>query len=342
MTDLDKHKYDTLAKQYDTTNLKKGCLINFVFVLLICCLIGILNTYKESLYYEHNQKVQQLRAKVYEYKKTDETNYKNALIELSRLTNTSVVVLEESFDKLFEQEKSNLLKQIVENYIENTTNTQIDTNMVVKEYFKNDKFEYKKALNKEFLEQKNKKLNRIIEEKLDETNPILFEKKKKIYVKTLFKNDVNKFNQALDELLGYEKFSLTEQPLPKNGIINMYLRDKDLLTFKIIPKYTSENDETTHYYIKLYDYDTNELKGTIFVRSGNYTDIQIPVGKYKVKYACGNHWYGQLKLFGHKTQYYEINYPFKFYRDIFMPEMKYEPILNFNLVTSSKITEKEF
>ncbi len=58
-----------------------------------------------------------------------------------------------------------------------------------------------------------------------------------------------------------------------------------------------------HHYIKIEDYKTGMTKLKVFVREGEAVETKLPFGKYRMKYAVGNNWYGKKDLFGKDTIY---------------------------------------
>lgn len=94
--------------------------------------------------------------------------------------------------------------------------------------------------------------------------------------------------------------------LPSNGTVYKN-RDSDYTAPLKIN--TSGND---NYYIKLKDYKTKTDQVIFFVRGGKDFEIEIPVGKYLLYYACGEHWYGLDQLFGKNTLFYKADDIFTF------------------------------
>lgn len=86
--------------------------------------------------------------------------------------------------------------------------------------------------------------------------------------------------------------------LPTNGEVfekNNYT--KILAPFKIV------TSGSGHHFVKIEDYDTGVTKLKIFVRKGETVETKLPLGKYKMKYAVGDNWYGEKDLFGKDTIY---------------------------------------
>lgn len=53
-----------------------------------------------------------------------------------------------------------------------------------------------------------------------------------------------------------------------------------------------------HRFVKILDWESNEVIATAFVRSGEMVEIPLPLGMYKLRYAVGEEWYGEEKMFG--------------------------------------------
>lgn len=129
---------------------------------------------------------------------------------------------------------------------------------------------------------------------------------KQKYLPQLFDNDENKFNQAIDEKLGYPELTLTKSPLPKSGIMKNYTGKKCIAPFRI----ESKNDE--HTYMKLYDSISKKLALTIFIRAGETVQLDVPLGSYILKSASGAMWYNEKNCFGHNTNYTKEDTIFNF------------------------------
>lgn len=58
-----------------------------------------------------------------------------------------------------------------------------------------------------------------------------------------------------------------------------------------------------YYYIKIIDAYTNKYILSVFMHPNTNIKIYVPLGIYKIKYACGTTWYGYENLFGHTGCY---------------------------------------
>jgi hypothetical protein len=54
----------------------------------------------------------------------------------------------------------------------------------------------------------------------------------------------------------------------------------------------------SHYLVKLVRVDTNAAALTVFVHGGKTVSIEVPLGRYEVRYASGTVWRGHEWLFG--------------------------------------------
>lgn len=93
---------------------------------------------------------------------------------------------------------------------------------------------------------------------------------------------------------------------PKNGVFKVYTRKERVAPLKFF------STTGTEYFIKLVDYGTESDVMTIYVRSNSTVEIDVPLGSYRVKYACGEQWYGEKYLFGNDTSYFVADEVFRF------------------------------
>ncbi|NUO78748.1 zinc ribbon domain-containing protein [candidate division KSB1 bacterium] len=97
------------------------------------------------------------------------------------------------------------------------------------------------------------------------------------------------------------QFNEPEKPLPYNGMTKNYTSEECNAPLKIVTK------SDMHYYVKIVDWYTNRLVQTIFIRAGRTVETQVPLGSYKIKYAVGAIWYGEIHRFGPETAYSEAD-----------------------------------
>lgn len=74
---------------------------------------------------------------------------------------------------------------------------------------------------------------------------------------------------------------------------------------------TSESD-SSYYYVKLKDSDSQQSVIEFFVHGGQTVDIDVPLGTYELYYACGSSWYGDSVQFGPTSTFYKANDIFDF------------------------------
>jgi len=98
---------------------------------------------------------------------------------------------------------------------------------------------------------------------------------------------------------------LEKLSLPKSGVMKFYSKKKRIAPFKI----TASSFQ--NHYIKIYQYSTNKLVMTIFLRKGEFMETNLPLGIYGIKYATGEIWYGEKHLFGEWTTYFEAKGAFE-------------------------------
>ncbi|MDX2445637.1 MAG: DnaJ domain-containing protein [Desulfobacterales bacterium] len=95
-------------------------------------------------------------------------------------------------------------------------------------------------------------------------------------------------------------------PMPRNGTL------KKGYSKGLAPLTIQTRNDGRHYYLKL----LNTLNGSetlsAFIRAGSVFVEHVPVGKYELKYAVGESWYGIRWLFGPKTVFRKMDQVFEF------------------------------
>jgi hypothetical protein len=91
------------------------------------------------------------------------------------------------------------------------------------------------------------------------------------------------------------------------GIQQVFTYAERIAPFTIISPSGAES-----YYVKLTDASTGVPVMTLFVRGGQSFTADVPLGSYRVKYAKGTTWYGDVHLFGPETRYSEADKTFSF------------------------------
>jgi hypothetical protein len=132
--------------------------------------------------------------------------------------------------------------------------------------------------------------------------------------------------------------NIPEQFLPLNGSIINYSSKETIAPFEI------KASEGNNYFMKLIDVNNGSTVMTIFIKSGNSVNIEVPLGRYEIKYASGLKWYGYEYLFGPDTRYSKANKIFEFEikdNEVSGYSMTLYQVENGNLKTTS-INVKDF
>ncbi|MEL7604349.1 MAG: hypothetical protein AAGU77_14420, partial [Bacillota bacterium] len=72
-------------------------------------------------------------------------------------------------------------------------------------------------------------------------------------------------------------------------------------------------DSDRFYYVVLADASTGEKAVAVYIEAGQTIEIDVPLGKYKLYYASGTVWYGNVYLFGPDGTCSTSNTTFNFY-----------------------------
>jgi hypothetical protein len=83
----------------------------------------------------------------------------------------------------------------------------------------------------------------------------------------------------------------------------------------IAPLQIATSDSGLHYFVKVTPPDSTKSVATVFIRSGEQTEIRVPLGRYVVKYAVGTSWHGANCLFGVDTDFHQADQVLHFERD---------------------------
>lgn len=95
-------------------------------------------------------------------------------------------------------------------------------------------------------------------------------------------------------------------PLPESKKTRLHTSKQAIAPFRI------ETSEGVHYFIKLENSSSGQDVMDIFVRGGDNVEIEVPLGRFIVKYATGSHWYGYKYYFGPETNYSKADKVFHF------------------------------
>ncbi len=110
-------------------------------------------------------------------------------------------------------------------------------------------------------------------------------------------------------VIDWYKFDLLQPKpvtLPRNGTLKKNYH-KGLAPLTI----TTRNDGR-HYYLKLLNASNGSETLTAFMKSGSTIAEHVPIGKYELKYAVGDDWYGTRWLFGPETVFKKMDRVFEF------------------------------
>lgn len=123
-----------------------------------------------------------------------------------------------------------------------------------------------------------------------------------------------------------------ELQFPESGSIIQYQQSNSTTAkFTVI----SNKDRTDNCVIKLETWNEGIPTLELFVRAGEQAETQLmPLGDYRVKYACGNRWYGRSEMFGRETQVSIGIQPLKFWKS--------GNTINGNILTLAKIINGNF
>lgn len=100
--------------------------------------------------------------------------------------------------------------------------------------------------------------------------------------------------------------SYPKQPLPHSGSVRRWIFQEPIAPFEI------KAAQESHSVVKLVDAYTNKPVMMVFVRGGTTVEVKVPLGKYEVRYASGDTWYGYEYLFGPDTLYSKAANTFTF------------------------------
>ncbi len=100
--------------------------------------------------------------------------------------------------------------------------------------------------------------------------------------------------------------SYPEVVTPYNGATQVYTNGERVAPFEI------QTSSDANYLVKLVSAYSQKPVMTIFIRGGKTVSTEVPLGKYEVKYASGEKWYGYEHLFGPETDYSKAETLFTF------------------------------
>ena len=89
-----------------------------------------------------------------------------------------------------------------------------------------------------------------------------------------------------------------EQPMPHSGKVRFLgSHDTGVAPLEVKAAHGS------HFLLKLVDAYTGKDVLDVFVRSGSTVEVDVPLGRYDIRYASGETWYGYNMRFGPDTSY---------------------------------------
>ncbi len=91
-----------------------------------------------------------------------------------------------------------------------------------------------------------------------------------------------------------------------SGIYRLHTNKKRIAPFRVVAPRGS------NYYAKLVDSATKMDVMSLYVIGGRPLEVNVPLGSYRLKYANGNVWCGEVLLFGERTAYGEAQSVFEF------------------------------
>lgn len=100
--------------------------------------------------------------------------------------------------------------------------------------------------------------------------------------------------------------SYPAQAMPYSGAVRTYTYAERVAPFEI------KAAQGSHYLVKLVESYTGSPVMSVFVRGGSTVNVDVPLGSYEVRYACGDTWYGYEYLFGPDTAYSKADKTFDF------------------------------
>lgn len=101
-------------------------------------------------------------------------------------------------------------------------------------------------------------------------------------------------------------FTAPAQTLPSSGLYRQHTYRKAVAPLTIITR------GNLHNFVKIYNWQTNVVVATAFIRAGEVGSINVPLGSYCIKFAAGKIWYGEQYLFGPETAFSSADGRFDF------------------------------
>jgi curved DNA-binding protein CbpA len=96
-----------------------------------------------------------------------------------------------------------------------------------------------------------------------------------------------------------------EMPLPESGVIRF--ADRRNYNLSRSPTFRVINSLDVNALMKLIRVRDGAEVMSVFIRAGQMTEVQVPVGNYNARIASGHIWYGNSVLFGPTTSYSKLD-----------------------------------
>jgi hypothetical protein len=94
----------------------------------------------------------------------------------------------------------------------------------------------------------------------------------------------------------------TRQTLVPQPIIQ-HASSHNLTTREALAPFAINTSGKGYYFIKLVDIATGKDAFYVFVHAGIPAEVDVPLGRYELRYASGTTWYGMDHMFGYDTVY---------------------------------------
>lgn len=100
--------------------------------------------------------------------------------------------------------------------------------------------------------------------------------------------------------------SLVPQPVMNHG------SHYNLTNRAAVAPFSISTSGPGYYYIKLVDAVSGKDAFVLFIHSGIPVEVDVPLGRYELRYAAGTTWYGIEHMFGYDTVYSKSTSPLDF------------------------------
>jgi hypothetical protein len=92
------------------------------------------------------------------------------------------------------------------------------------------------------------------------------------------------------------------QPLPETGVMRGVFGHEGDPVIEL-----KTGDRTGNAFAKILTADSELEVAVVFIRRSESVVVQVPTGRYRIKYASGDAWYGEVARFGPNTAYSRTN-----------------------------------